>query len=148
MREVESAMAALQRAEVGLAQAYIRAPKAGQVLAVPTRVGEKIGDNGIVELGATDRMVAVLEVYQTDVGRVRVGQPATVVGQAFAGEVRGVVSEVGLQVRSQEVASNEPGENLDRRVVRVKVRLDADGSRRVAALTNLQIQGRIAVSGT
>ena len=142
-REVDSAIAALKLAETNLAQAYIRAPRDGQILKIHTKLGEKVGSEGIVELGATDRMVAVLEVYQTEIERVRVGQAATITGQAFQGEVRGIVSQIGLQVERQRIAGNQPGENLDRRIIEVTVRLNPEDSRLVAALTNLQVQGKI-----
>ena len=147
-REVDSAIAALNRAETNLAQAYIRAPMDGQILKIRTRLGEKVSNDGIVELGATDRMVAVLEVYQTEIDRVKVGQSATISGQAFQGEVKGIVSQVGLQVERQRQATNQAGENLDRRVIDVKVRLNPEDSRRVAAFTNLQVQGKIQLSST
>ena len=147
-REVDSAIAALKLAETNLAQAYIRAPRDGQILKIRTRLGEKVSNDGIVELGATDRMVAVLEVYQTEIDRVKVGQSATISGQAFQGEVKGIVSQVGLQVERQRQATNQAGENLDRRVIEVKVRLSPEDSRRVAAFTNLQVQGKIQLSST
>ena len=147
-REVDSAIAALNRAETNLAQAYIRAPRTGQILKIHTRVGEKISNDGVVELGATDQMVAVLEIYQTDIDRVKVGQSVSITGKPFQGEVTGIVSQVGLQVEKQRIAGNQPGENLDRRVIEVKVRLSPEGSRRVAAFTNLQVQGKIQLSST
>lgn len=145
-REVDSAIAALKRAETNLAQAYVRAPKAGQILKILTRVGEKISTDGLVELGQTDRMVAVLEIYQTDIDRVQIGQPVQMTGQSFPGDVKGTVSQVGLQVERQRITGNQPGENLDRRIIEVKVRLHPEDSRRVAAFTNLQVQGKIQVS--
>lgn len=145
-REVDSAIAALKRAETNLSQAYIRAPKAGQVLKIHTRVGEKISNDGVLELGSTDQMVAVLEIYQTDIDRVKVGQTVQITGQSFQGKVKGTVSQVGLQVERQRIAGNQPGENLDRRVIEVKVRLSPEASRRVAAFTNLQVQGKIQLS--
>ncbi len=147
-REVDSAIAALKLAETNLAQAYIRAPRDGQILKIRTRLGEKVSNDGIVELGATDRMVAVLEVYQTEIDRVKVGQSATISGQSFQGEVKGIISQVGLQVERQRQATNQAGENLDRRVIEVKVRLSPEDSRRVAAFTNLQVQGKIQLSST
>lgn len=144
--EVDTEIAASKRAQAELAQAYIRSPMPGQILKVHTQPGEKISDNGIAELGQTDRMTAIAEVYQTDIGKVRVGQPAVITAQAFPGEVQGTVSEVGLAVLQQKVFSDQPGENLDRRVVEVKIRLNPEGSKRVAGLTNLQVQAAIQVN--
>lgn len=141
--EVESAIASLKRATTDLEAAYIKAPIGGQILKIHTRVGEKISDNGIAELAQTDQMLVVAEVYQTDIGKVKLGQPALINSQAFAGELRGQVSHIGLQVGRQNVFSNQPGENLDSRVVEVKIRLNPEDSKQVAGLTNLQVQAAI-----
>jgi HlyD family secretion protein len=88
-------------------------------------------------------MVAVAEVYQTDISKVQLGQQAEITSQAFSGEIRGKVSQIGLQVNCQNVFSNQPGENMDRRVIEVKIRLNPESSKRVAGLTNLQVQTAI-----
>ena len=141
--EVDNASAALRQAQTNLQQAYIKAPMAGRILKIHTRMGEKIGDAGIADLGQTSQMVAVAEVYQTDISKVRLGQQAVVTSQAFGGELQGKVSLIGLQVNRQNVFSNQPGENMDRRVVEVKIRLNPEDSKRVARLTNLQVQTAI-----
>ena len=140
LAEVAAARAARDRAAAALERAYLRAPSDGQILKIHARAGEKIGDSGLLDLAQTDRMVAVAEVYQTDVGLVRVGQPATVVGQAIQGSLRGTVAQVGLQVLRQNVFSNQPGENLDRRVVEVRILLDPASTARVRSFTNLQVE--------
>jgi HlyD family secretion protein len=143
--EVNEARAAVQRAQTELAQAEIRAPITAQVLKIHTRPGEKLGDAGIVDLAQTHQMLAIAEVYQSDINQVKVGQAATVTGSAFAGQLQGTVSEIGLQVTRQNVFSNQPGENLDQRVVEVKIRLSSTDSQKVARLTNLQIQTTILI---
>jgi HlyD family secretion protein len=142
---VDEAMAALGQAQVNLEQALVRAPMNGQILKIHTRVGEKISDQGIADLGQTRQMVAVAEVYQTDIGRIKLGQPAVLTSPAFSGKLRGEVSQIGLQVNRQNVFSNQPGENLDRRVIEVKIRLTPEDSLKVAGLTNLQVQTAIEV---
>ena len=141
--EVESSLAGVKRAETELEQAYVRSPITGQILKVHARPGQKLDDNGIAELAQTQDMVVVAEVYQTDIEKIRVGQSATITGQAFTGTIQGSVYEVGLQVSRQNVFSTQPGENLDRRVVEVKIRLNPKDSQRVAGLTNLQVQAAI-----
>jgi HlyD family secretion protein len=143
--EVENAIAALKRAQTDLQAAYIKAPSTGQILKIHTRVGEKISENGIVDMAQTEQMIAVAEVYQTDIGKVKLGQSAVVTSQAFAGELRGEVFYVGLQVNRQNVFSNQPGENLDSRVVEVKIRLNPEDSKKVAGFTNLQVQTAIEI---
>lgn len=138
--EVEKAIASVKRAEAELKQAYIRAPFAGRILEIYAKPGEAIGNQGIADLGQTDQMSVVTEVYQTDIGKIRQGQLAIIKSESFPGEVRGTVHLIGLQVTQQEVESNKPGENLDRKVVLVRIRLNPEDSKRVANLTNLQVQ--------
>jgi HlyD family secretion protein len=138
--EVERAIAAAKEAEASLDEAYIRAPIAGQILEIHANPGEVVGAEGIAELGQTSQMQVVAEVYQTDIGQVREGQPVMITGEAFSSELRGTVHQVGLQVLQQEVTSGEAGENLDRKVVEVRIWLDPEDSKQVANLTNLQVQ--------
>jgi HlyD family secretion protein len=57
-----------------LAQSEVRAPIAGVVLEIDIRPGERPGSDGLMTLGRTDRMMARVEVFQTEIGRVREGQ--------------------------------------------------------------------------
>lgn len=143
--EVDSAVTAVKGAQTALDRAYIRSPIAGQILKIHTYPGEKLSDDGIVEMGKTNQMVAIAEVYQTDIGKVRVGQQAVVTSQAFDSEIKGTVAQIGLQVEQQKVFKNQPGENLDRRVVEVKIRLSREDSKRVANFTNLQVLTAISL---
>jgi HlyD family secretion protein len=138
--EVVNAQAALKRAQTALEKSYIRAPIAGQVLRILTRTGEKPSDDGIIELAQTKRMIVIAEVYQTDIAKVKSGQTVTVTGQAFSGELQGKVYRIGQKVNPQTIYNNQPGENLDRRIIEVKVRLDEASRKKVAGLTYLQVQ--------
>ena len=144
--ELAAARAALVTAQNDLAKATIRAPSAGQILEIYTRPGEQMRAEGIVSLGQTQQMLVIAEVYQSDIGRVALGQRATVHGQAFSGKLQGDVIEIGRQISRQNVFAREPGENLDRRVVEVKIALTLEDSRRVANFSNLQVQTVITVS--
>lgn len=148
--EVESAIAALKRAQTEYQAAYIKAPIAGQILKINKKAGEKTeqamsstNTTGIADLAQTDQMMAVAEVYQTDISKVKLGQNAVITSQAFAGELRGTVTHIGLQVNRQNVFASEPGENLDQRVIEVKIRLNPEDSQQVSGLTNLQVQTAI-----
>jgi HlyD family secretion protein len=137
---VDQAKAAVQRAQAELNEAQVRAPMAGTVLEIYTQAGEAIAEAGLVDLGNTNQMEVVAEVYQSDVARVRQGQMATISSDAFAGELQGRVNQIGQQVSQQRVFSTQPGENLDRRVVEVRIRFNAADSQRIAHFTNLQVQ--------
>jgi HlyD family secretion protein len=145
--QVSAAQARVARAQAELDLATVRSPQAGQVLKIHTRPGELVGTQGIVSLGQTDRMVAVAEVYELDVSRIRAGQTATVMSKnnAFPEVLHGKVVEVGLEIDKQDVLNTDPAAQFDARVVEVKVRLDEAASRRVAGLTNLSVQVSIDV---
>lgn len=142
--EIDLAIARFQKAETELAQAYIRTPIDGQILKIHTLPGEKIDEeNGIAELGQTKQMVVIAEVYQTEINRVKLGQTALITSNVLSEELQGRVSEIDVQVTRQKVFSDLPGENLDRRVVEVKIRLTPEASLKVAGLTNLQVETAI-----
>ncbi len=144
--EVKSAQVALTTAQKNLDRATIKAPSDGQILKIYTRPGEQMSSDGVVALGQTEQMLVVAEVYQSDIHRVQVGQAATIRGQGFPGELHGKVIELGRQISRQQVFSGDPGENLDRRVVEVKIALDPKDSQQVANLSNLQVQTVIQIS--
>lgn len=146
--ELAEAEAALGRARADLDRAYVRAPQAGQILDIYTRPGELVSDRGIVELGQTEQMVAVAEVYETDVARVRVGQRAVAHADGVAGELHGTVAEIGRRIGTQDVLGTDPVADTDARVVEVRIHLDAADSKRVAGLTNLRVTVTIDASST
>jgi len=141
--EIESAIANLQRAKTELEAAYIRAPMTGQIIKIHARVGEKIDNPGVADFAQTNTMMAVAEVYQTDISKIKLGQKAIITSQGFTGELKGVVQQIGLQVKRQNVFGDQPGENLDGRIVEVKIRLNPEDSKKVSGLTNLQVQTAI-----
>ncbi len=138
---VNVAMANMQRAKADLEASIVRSPLNGQVIKIYTREGEQVGSNGIAEVGRTDQMFAVAEIYETDIQRVKRGQRATVTSSAFPGEITGVVDQVGLSIRKNDVLNTDPAADTDVRVVEVKIRLD--DSRLVSGLTNLQVKVKI-----
>ncbi|MDF2387034.1 ABC exporter membrane fusion protein [Nostoc ellipsosporum NOK] len=143
--ELESAIAETEEAQALLNLAYIRTPIDGQVLLIHTKAGESASSDGIVEVGQTDQMYAVAEIYESDVNNLRLGQKAIVTSSAFVGEAKGVVDEIGLQIRKKDVLDTDPTAAIDARVVEVKIRLDPNSSRKVAKLTNLEVKVQIAL---
>jgi HlyD family secretion protein len=138
--EIESAQATVGKIKAQLQQAYIRAPKAGQILKINTRAGETVSNDGIVDLGQTDQMYAVAEVYQSDINKVRSGQRVRVTGDSLTGELQGTVDWVGMQVQRQNVINTDPSENIDAKIVEVHVQLNELSSKKAANLTNLQVK--------
>lgn len=144
---VNSAAQTLALAEAQLALTLVRSPQSGQVLDVLAYPGEAVapGSGPILSLGDTRQMFVVAEVYETDIGRVKLGQPATITSRngAFPGTLTGTVAEIGLQIAKNDVIDDDPAANADARVVEVRVRIDQ--SEAVAALTNLQVDVAIDI---
>jgi HlyD family secretion protein len=142
--EVRSALASVKRAQANLAQSSVRSPRNGQVLKIHTWPGELVSSDGIVELGQTQQMYVVAEVYESDITKVRLGQPVQVRSDSFAGVLNGTVEEIGLRVQRQEVINSNPTDTIDARIVEVRVKLDPASSQTAAGLTNLQVKVAIA----
>ena len=83
-------------------------------------------------------MVVVAEVYESDISKVRLGQKAIIKSEtgAFAGEVRGVVSQIGLHIGKQDVLDTDPAADVDSRVVEVEIKVNPEDSGLIAHLTN------------
>ncbi len=137
--EVERAIAAVNQAKAALDQAYVRSPVNGKILDIHTRAGEVVGEQGIVEIGQTQQMYAVAEVYESDIQNVRPGQRVRVESDSIPGQLRGKVDWIDSQVRRQQVINIDPSSNTDARIVEVHVALDPASSQRAAKLTNLQV---------
>jgi HlyD family secretion protein len=142
--QLEEAVAELARVETDVVQTVLRAPIAGTVLRIHARVGERAGDDGILEMGASDRMEAEIEVYESDIDRVQPGQRVTLTSEngGFDGTLHGVVSRISPQVRQRQVLSTDPVEDADARIVEVRVRLDPEDAEKVSAYAGLKVIAR------
>lgn len=130
--------AQLARAEAERRLTQVHAPMDGQVLDVHARAGERVGEKGILELGATQTMYAIAEVYETDVPRVVVGQRARITSPVFAKELGGVVEKIRPKIEKHDTLGTDPAARKDARVVEVEVRLDESSP--VAGLTQVQVE--------
>jgi HlyD family secretion protein len=137
--EAQEALARVKQADADLALSIVRSPRDGQVLRVLTKGGERVFEKGIIELGNTQRMTVVAEVYETDVSRVRVGQKATINGHGIDKKLIGVVQEVGLTVDKKDLLGTDPAAASDARVLEVRIDLSRESSFIVKGMTNLQV---------
>jgi HlyD family secretion protein len=90
-------------------------------------------------------MEAVLEVYESDIARVRLGQRARISSEngGFKGQLNGVVTRISPQVRQRQVLSTDPSSDADARIVEVRLGLDPGDARKVQTLTGLKVIGRL-----
>jgi HlyD family secretion protein len=138
------ARAELETIETELLLTELRAPIAGTVLRLHAREGERPGEDGVLDLGASHRMEALVEVYESDIARVRLGQAVSLTSEhgGFSGTLQGQVLRISPQVRQREVLSTDPTQDADARIVEVRVALDPDSAQRVRALSGLKVIAR------
>lgn len=141
--EIDRAIAAMKQAKAELEKAYVRSPIDGEILDIHTRAGEVVSNDGIAEIGQTQKMYAIAEVYQSDISKVKLGQQVRVTSDSIPGELVGTVERIDSQVRRQTIVNTDPSTNIDSRVIEVHVALDAASSKKAAKFTNLQVTAAI-----
>ena len=140
--EVNRAKAILEQAKEEWQLTKIYAPFAGQILKINTYPGENVdGSEGVVELGRTEQMIAIAEVYENDISKIKIGQKALVnsENQTFSETLEGSVMQIGLQIGKKDILESDPAADIDARVIEVKIRLEPSSSQRVRSLTNAKV---------
>ncbi|NDJ25462.1 HlyD family efflux transporter periplasmic adaptor subunit [Nostoc sp. B(2019)] len=139
--QVSNAIANVRKAEAELKLSYVQAPIAGEILKIHTKSGEAISSNGIAEIGQTNQMFVIAEVPEDGIGKVRVGQNATITSDngAFNGELKGTVTEIGRKIGKKDVLNTDPAADVDARVVEVKIALSPEDSQLVSGLTYAKV---------
>ncbi|MEL6816089.1 MAG: HlyD family efflux transporter periplasmic adaptor subunit, partial [Cyanobacteria bacterium J06598_3] len=148
--ELEQAEISVAQRQADLEETQVRVPVAGQILRINTRVGERVNtQEGIIELANTQQMMAIAEIYETDISQVSTGQNATITSEygGFEGHLRATVAHVGLQIgsRSLREGSTNPTTDENQRVVEVRLEIHPEDSPKVASLTNMQVRVEIEV---
>jgi HlyD family secretion protein len=143
--EIAKAQAAAQQAQADLELSYVRSPIAGEVFKIQTKPGEAPGNQGILEIAQNDQMMAVAEVYESDISKVKVGQIAEIKSESgsFGGKIQGRVVQVGLQVAKKDVLKTDPAADVDSRVVEVKIAIDPSQSSLIRGLTYSKVEVKI-----
>jgi len=139
--DLDIALADLAAAKASLELSVVRSPLRAQVLEIHAHPGERVGSQGIMELGRTDRMYAVAEVYETDITAVKVGQLATIQAPAMDEALTGKVERISLKVGRLDAVGTDPIAKTDARVVEVFILLD--DSEAVSRFTNMQVKVEI-----
>lgn len=133
----------LARSTQDLDKAYVRAPISGTVLTILVRPGEKPGTAGILKLGNLEHMKAEIEVFQTQIGYVALGDLVVITADSLPKPLEAKVVRIGLEVGRQTLVDPNPAANTDARVVKVQAALTPESSSIAQRFTNLQMIARI-----
>ena len=127
-----------------LEQTQLKSPIDGIVLKIFAREGERPNSSGVINVGANQLMEALIEVYESDIDRVQIGQAVDLISEngGFDGSLRGQVSLISPQVRQRRVLSTDPTGDADSRVVEVRVKLDNESAKKVSHLTGMKVIAR------
>ncbi|AXC12912.1 HlyD family secretion protein [Acidisarcina polymorpha] len=135
-RAAAEAALALTKAEASEARAkyektLIRSPIDGVVLRKHHRSGESVSNSStvpdpIVTIGDNSVLRVRMDVDETDVAKVKVGQPAYVTADAYGGErFQGHVIRVGKELGRKNVQTDEPTEKVDTKILETLIQLDS-----------------------
>jgi len=129
--DVKLAEAQLDEAEARYQKTFIRSPINGMVLRKHHRSGESVSNSSttpdpILTIGDRKTLRVRVDVDETDVSRVRVGQRAYVTADAYGTQkFWGHVVRVGRQLGPKNVRTDEPTEKVDTKILETLVELDS-----------------------
>jgi biotin carboxyl carrier protein len=136
--DIQLAQAQVRKAKTELNLGLVYAPQDGQVLKIHAHPGEKVQDEGILDLGINGAVYVIAEIYDTDIRHIKVGQKAIIKTDELT-YIQGIVEEIGLQIERQQILSSDPSADVDRSIVQVNIQLNPEDSQKVAGFTNLQV---------
>lgn len=123
--ELAASRAALSSARTELDRATVRAPIAGEILAVDVRPGELVnagpgGGGPYVQMGQTNPLHVRIDIDEDEAGRVRDGAPATISPRGMANSrVEATFVRAEPLVVPKRQLTNGAGERVDVRVVQL-----------------------------
>jgi len=114
--------------KIDLFNSKLRSPIDGFILGINTRVGERPKNKGILDIGSSQRMEALIEVYESDIDRVFISQNVELSSEngGFQEILKGKVIRISPQVKQRKVLSTDPTGDADSRIIEVLVKLDQD----------------------
>ncbi|MBZ5679451.1 MAG: efflux RND transporter periplasmic adaptor subunit [Acidobacteriia bacterium] len=128
--DLQLAQAQLAEAQARYEKTFIRSPIDGSVLRKHHRSGESVSNSStvpdpILTIGDRNVLRVRVDVDETDVSKVRVGQKAYVTADAFGRQkFWGRVVRVGQQLGPKNVRTDEPTEKVDTKILETLVELD------------------------
>jgi len=121
----------------------LKAPSDGRILEVHCDEGDAVGQLPLVRMGDVRQMVAIAEVYETQIRYLAEGCKATFTADALSEKLSGTVERIGIVVGKNRMYSLDPTRNADLRVIEVRVLLDAASSERASKYVSLQVNASI-----
>jgi len=127
--------------EIDLFNSKLRSPIDGFILSINTRVGERPKNEGILDIGSSQKMEALIEVYESDINRVFIAQNVELSSEngGFKEILKGEVIRISPQVKQRKVLSTDPTGDADARIVEVLVKLNEKSIKLVKNYTGMKV---------
>ena len=127
--------------EIDLYNSKLRSPIDGFILSVNTRVGERSTNEGILDIGSSQKMEALIEVYESDINRVFISQNVELTSEngGFTKILKGEVIRISPQVKQRKVLSTDPTGDADARIIEVLVKLNEESIKLVRNYTGMKV---------
>ena len=127
--------------EIDLFNSKLRSPIDGYILSVNTRVGERPKNEGILDIGSSQKMEALIEVYESDINRVFISQNVELSSEngGFTKTLKGKVIRISPKVKQRKVLSTDPTGDADARIIEVLVKLNEESINLVKNYTGMKV---------
>ena len=127
--------------KIDLFNSKLRSPIDGFILGINTRVGERPKNEGILDIGSSQKMEALIEVYESDIDRVYISQNVELSSEngGFQKNLKGKVIRISPQVKQRKVLSTDPTGDADSRIIEVLVKLDQDSINTVQNYAGMKV---------
>ena len=128
--DLQLAQAQLAEAQARYDKTFIRSPIDGTILRKHHRSGESVSNSStvpdpVLTIGDRKALRVRVDVDETDVSKVNIGQRAYVTADAFGTQkFWGHVVRVGQQLGPKNVRTDEPTEKVDTKILETLVELD------------------------
>ena len=134
----------LKDIEIDLVNSQLISPIDGYILSINTRVGERSNGEGVLEIGASQNMQALIEVYESDIDRVFINQNVQLTSEngGFGEVLLGKVIRISPQVKQRKVLSTDPTGDADARIIEVLVELNQESIDLVKGFSGMKVIAR------
>jgi multidrug resistance efflux pump len=145
---LQLARAQLEEIQARYGKTFVKAPIDGLVLRKHHRSGESVSNSSpvadpILTIGDTRVLRVRIDIDETEVSKIHVGQKAYVTADAYGDrKFWGHVVQVAERLGRKNVRTDEPTERVDTKILETTVELDAGTELRVG----LRVDGFIEVS--
>jgi len=118
-------------------------PISGKILKINARAGERPNPYGMIKVGETESMIAIVQVDEQNIGRLKIAQKVSVRSEnrSFIGTINGKVRYISPMVGARKNLSVNPKTDSDteERTIEVEVKIDPAHNAIVSNLTGSKI---------